>query len=107
VLAVVAALGVVLTSAYLLQLVRGLLQGAPPTVEPVNEGVASVELATTEVDPGTAMAGAVREDVDAAEWVTWSPLVVLVVVLGIAPALLLSPAGEAARSFLGALGGGQ
>jgi NADH-quinone oxidoreductase subunit M len=106
VLAVVAALGVVLTSAYLLQLVRGLLQGAPPTVEPVNEGVASVELATTEVDPGTAMAGAVREDVDAAEWVTWSPLVVLVVVLGVAPALLLSPAGEAARSFLGALGGG-
>jgi hypothetical protein len=27
-------------------------------------------------------------------------------VLGVAPALLLSPAGEAARSFLGALGGG-
>ena len=66
VLAVIAALGVILTSAYFLQLLRGMLQGTPAAVRPVNEDVASIELATAEVDPGTTTAGAVRADVDTA-----------------------------------------
>ncbi|QWZ07115.1 NADH-quinone oxidoreductase subunit M [Nocardioides panacis] len=104
VLAVIAALGVILTSAYFLQLMRGMLQGTPAAVRPVNEDVDSIELATAEVDPGTPMAGASRADVDAAEWLTWSPLVVLTVVLGVAPGLLLGPVGEAARAFFGGPG---
>ena len=104
VLAVIAALGVILTSAYFLQLMRSMLQGTPAAVSPVNEDVPSIELATVEVDPGTAMAGAVRTDVDRAEWLTWAPLVVLTLVLGVAPGLLLEPVDTAAQAFFGALG---
>jgi NADH-quinone oxidoreductase subunit M len=104
VLAVVAAFGVILTSAYFLALMRGMLQGAPSAVRPVNEGVPSVELATSEVDPGTSMAGAVRADVDRMEWLAWSPLVVLTLVLGVAPGYLLAPVAAAARGFFGGLG---
>ncbi len=104
VLAVIAALGVILTSAYFLQLLRGMLQGAPAAVRPVNEDVASIELATAEVDPGTTMAGVVRADVDGLEWLTWSPLVVLTLVLGVAPGLLLGPVSIAAVAFFGGLG---
>ncbi len=104
VLAVIAAFGVILTSAYFLALMRSMLQGAPVAVRPVNVDVASIELATAEVDPGTAMAGSLRADVDGAEWVTWSPLVVLTLVLGVAPGLLLSPVGVAAQAFFGRLG---
>ena len=103
-LAVIAALGVILTSAYFLQLMRGMLQGTPAAVRPVNEDVDSIELATAEVDPGTPMAGAARADVDTAEWLTWSPLVVLTVVLGVAPGLVLGPVGEAAQAFFGGPG---
>jgi NADH-quinone oxidoreductase subunit M len=104
VLAVIAALGVILTSAYFLQLLRGMLQGTPAAVRPVNEDVDSIELATAEVDPGTPMAGTARSDVDTAEWLTWSPLVVLTVLLGVAPGLVLGPVGEAAQAFFGGLG---
>ena len=104
VLAVVAAFGVILTSAYFLSLMRGMLQGAPAAVRPVNEGVPSIELATPEVDPGTTMAGALRPDVDRMEWLTWSPLLVLTLVLGVAPGVLLVPVAEATRAFFGGLG---
>jgi NADH:ubiquinone oxidoreductase subunit 4 (subunit M) len=50
------------------------------------------------------MAGAVKPDVDRMEWVAWSPLVVLTIVLGLAPGYLLAPVAEAARAFLGGLG---
>jgi NADH-quinone oxidoreductase subunit M len=100
VLAVIAAFGVILTSAYFLALLRGMLQGAPAAVRPVNEDVASIELATREVDPSAA----VRPDVDRSEWVTWAPLVVLTVLLGVAPGVLLSPVADAATAFLGRLG---
>jgi NADH-quinone oxidoreductase subunit M len=103
VLAVVAALGVILTSAYFLALMRGMLQGTPVAVRPVNEGVESIELATEEVDPATPMAGAVRRDVDAAEWLVWSPLVALTLVLGVAPGLVLTPVAQAAQAFFGGL----
>jgi NADH-quinone oxidoreductase subunit M len=103
VLAVVAAFGVILTSAYFLALIRGMLQGAPPAVRPVNEGVDSIELATEEVEPAGAAAGAVRRDLDGMEWLAWSPLAVLTVVLGVVPGLLLGPVSEAARAFLGGL----
>ena len=100
-LAVLAALGVILTTAYFLRLIRSVLQGTPSVVRPVNEDVESVELATAEVVPGTPNAGEVRTDVDPAEWLTWSPLVGLTVVLGVAPGLLLTPVGEAAVAFFG------
>src|SRR4051794_6397510 len=103
VLAVIAALGVILTSAYFLQLMRGMLQGAPAAVRPVNEDVPSIELATREVEPGTPEAGALRRDVDVMEWVTWGPLAALTLVLGVAPGLLLGPVSEAAQAFFGRL----
>ncbi len=80
VLAVIAALGVILTSAYFLALMRGILQGTP------------------------AADGPVHADVDGSEWLTWSPLVLLTLVLGVAPGLLLVPVGTAARAFFGGLG---
>lgn len=83
VLGVVAALGVILTSAYFLGLLRTLLQ-ASPTVTP----------------PPVPAAG----DARASEWLVWSPLVVLTLVLGVAPGLLLTPVAEATRLFLGGLG---
>src|SRR4051794_195038 len=104
VLAVIAAFGVILTSAYFLAVMRSMLQGVPASVRPVNEGVPSIELATPEVDPGTSMAGALRPDVDRMEWATWSPLLVLTVVLGVAPGFLLAPVAAAARAFFGGLG---
>ena len=100
VLAVVAALGVILTSAYFLTLLRGMLQGTPVAVRPVNEDVDSIELASAEVEPASPMAGALRSDVDALEWAAWSPLAVVVLVLGVAPGLLLTPVAEAVRTFL-------
>lgn len=103
VLAVIAALGVILTSAYFLVVIRGMLQGAPAVVRPVNAGVASIELATEETEPGAPEVGAVRADVDGLEWVAWAPLIALTVLLGVAPGLLLGPVAEGARAFLGAL----
>jgi NADH-quinone oxidoreductase subunit M len=85
VLAVIAAFGVILTSAYFLALLRSMLQAEP--VEP---------LATTP-DPE-----AVR-DVRATEWVAWSPLLALTLLLGVAPGLLLTPVADAASAFLGGL----
>jgi hypothetical protein len=37
------------------------------------------------------------------EWVAWSPLLALTLVLGVAPGLLLTPVADAARAFLGGL----
>ncbi|MBA2465461.1 MAG: NADH-quinone oxidoreductase subunit M [Nocardioidaceae bacterium] len=77
VLAVIAAFGVILTSAYFLSLMRSMLQGktSGPSVS--------------------------VSDVRGMEWVVWSPLVLLTLVLGVAPGLLLGPVGEAAAAFLG------
>ena len=93
----------ILTSAYFLALMRGMLQGAPAAVRPVNEDVPSIELATREVEPGTPEAGALRRDIDVMEWVTWGPLAALTLVLGVAPGLLLGPISEAALAFFGGL----
>jgi len=100
---VLAAFGVILTSAYFLALMRRMLQGTPPAVRPVNEEVASIELASEEVRPGSPEAGAVRPDVRAAEWLAWSPLVALTLLLGVAPGLLLTPVATAAHAFFGGL----
>ncbi|QNN51317.1 complex I subunit 4 family protein [Nocardioides mesophilus] len=87
VLAVLAAFGVILTSAYFLSLLRTLLQGVPdpdtapaPVAEPVAGPVA---------------------DVSGWDWMVWGPLIVLTVTLGVAPGLLLGPVAEAAPSLLG------
>ncbi len=74
---VVAALGVIVTSAYFLALMRSMLQGPRP--EPPSPG-----------------------DVSGPEWLAWSPLVVLTVVLGVAPGLLLAPVADAATAFFAA-----
>ncbi len=105
-LAFIAALGVILTSAYFLALVRGMLQGGPVTpVSPEVQAEATVELVADTVPVGTAPAGQVAvADVRGLEWVTWGPLVLLTVVLGVAPGLLLAPVADAATSFLGGLG---
>ncbi|HJR37914.1 MAG TPA: NADH-quinone oxidoreductase subunit M [Nocardioidaceae bacterium] len=98
-LAVIAALGVILTTAYFIALMRGMLQGTPAEVRPVNPGAPSVELKSEEVDPGSV----VIADMHPMEWVVWSPLIVLTVVFGVAPGLLLTPVGDAALAFFGGL----
>lgn len=82
VLAVIAALGVILTSAYFLAVLRSMAQAE--AVRPL------------------APAQGVR-DVRAMEWVAWSPLIAMTLVLGVAPGLVLSPVADAARAFLGGL----
>ncbi len=82
-LAFIAALGIILTSAYFLALMRGMLQGDPAAAGEDSTGV--------------------RPDISATEWVTWGPLLLLTLVLGVAPGLLLTPVAVAAGSFLGGL----
>jgi NADH-quinone oxidoreductase subunit M len=103
VLGVLAGIGVILTTAYFLALMRRMLQGTPAAVRPVNVDVESIELATEEVEPASPEVGAVRPDVHPAEWLAWSPLVALTLVLGVAPGFLLTPVAEAARAFFGGL----
>ena len=98
-LAVIAAFGVILTTAYFMALMRGMLQGTPAEVRPVNPGAPSVELKSEEVEPGSR----VIADVHAMEWLVWSPMVVLTLLFGVAPGLLLTPIGDAARAFFGGL----
>ncbi|MGH3508953.1 MAG: proton-conducting transporter membrane subunit, partial [Nocardioidaceae bacterium] len=76
VLAVLAAFGVILTTAYFLKLMRGMLQG-----DPANGPIDAIP------------------DVDGFEWIAWSPLLALTVVLGVAPGFLLAPVASAARAF--------
>jgi NADH-quinone oxidoreductase subunit M len=83
-LAVIAAFGVILTSAYFLAVMRSMLQAE-----------AAVPLLPSELPPA--------RDVHAMEWVAWSPLLALTLVLGVAPGLLLTPVADAARAFLGGL----
>jgi len=97
-LAFVAALGVILTSAYFLALIRTMLQGGPVT--PAAEVDSTVELVADTVPAG----GPGVVDVRGSEWVTWAPLVLLTLVLGVAPGLLLTPVADATASFLGGLG---
>lgn len=115
-LAFIAALGVILTSAYFLALMRSMLQtgvtaGGAPGLEVdaplrVAAGVGAGAALTPTSDAGAAHATgaagapAVR-DVDGIEWATWSPLVVLTVLLGVVPGLLLTPVADAAVALLG------
>ncbi|HET7533578.1 MAG TPA: NADH-quinone oxidoreductase subunit M [Nocardioidaceae bacterium] len=97
-LAFIAALGVILTSAYFLALIRTMLQGGPVT--PAAGVDSTVELVADTVPAGGPGVG----DVRGSEWVTWAPLVLLTLVLGVAPGLLLTPVADATASFLGGLG---
>ena len=113
-LAFIAALGVILTSAYFLAVMRGMLQGptadaagapdtaaASPLADLPSTGSTVTVLATDRVEAEPLLHD--RPDVGGVEWVTWGPLVVLTVVLGVAPGLLLTPVAEAASTFLGGL----
>jgi NADH-quinone oxidoreductase subunit M len=80
-MAVIAAFGVILASAYFLALIRSAFQ--------------SGETEATPPEP------VVRGDVTAWEWLAWSPLVAATLVFGIAPGLLLTPVAEATAAFLG------
>jgi NADH-quinone oxidoreductase subunit M len=79
--AVIAALGVILASAYFLALLRSAFQAGETGASP----------------PPAVVAG----DVSRWEWLVWSPLVAATVVLGVAPGLLLTPVAEATAAFLG------
>ncbi|HET7690519.1 MAG TPA: NADH-quinone oxidoreductase subunit M [Nocardioidaceae bacterium] len=74
VLSVIAAFGVILTSAYFLRMMRITLQG-PTLSEP-------------------------KADLHALEWLAWSPLLILTVLLGVAPGLLLKPVADAMAGVL-------
>ncbi|HEX5769982.1 MAG TPA: NADH-quinone oxidoreductase subunit M, partial [Nocardioidaceae bacterium] len=113
-LAFIAALGVILTSAYFLAVMRGMLQGptadaagapdtaaASPLADLPSTGSTVTVLATDRIEAERLLHD--RPDVGGVEWVTWGPLIVLTVVLGVAPGLLLTPVAEAASTFLGGL----
>ncbi|SBT47940.1 complex I subunit 4 family protein [Micromonospora auratinigra] len=77
-LAVLAALGGALTAAYLLRLLRRVTHGRPaPAVAPLTPGLAGAELTA------------------------WAPLVLLALVVGLAPALVLSYAAGPVEALLG------
>ncbi|HSV38079.1 MAG TPA: NADH-quinone oxidoreductase subunit M [Nocardioidaceae bacterium] len=88
VLSVIAALGVILTSAYFLVMMRTLLQGEPgPRGSSRDASEASQRVET-------------KADLHWLEWAAWSPLLVLTVVLGVAPGLLLDPVATAMTGVL-------
>ncbi|CAN5290308.1 NADH-quinone oxidoreductase subunit M [soil metagenome] len=87
VLAVIAAFGVILTSAYFLALMRSMLQAGGGATGPREPNTSS--------GPGVS-----TPDVGALEWLVWSPLIVGTVVLGVVPGLLLSPVAEGTSAFL-------
>jgi NADH-quinone oxidoreductase subunit M len=100
-LAFIAALGVILTSAFFLAVIRNMLQGGPATpATAATEVDATVELVADTV-PATESGVA---DIRGLEWVTWGPLILLTLLLGVAPGLLLTPVAGAAASFFGGLG---
>ena len=115
VLAVIAAFGVILTTAYFLALMRGMLQGPLPAgpalsggAPPGNRPRSSVARLPDPSTPGDAPPHRPgpdddAPDVGALEWVAWSPLLVLTLVFGVAPGLLLSPISDSARAFFGGL----
>lgn len=110
VLAVIAAFGVILTSAYLLALVRRIMQGVPdsgqhhPAAGPVAPVGAVGTVGSSDPATGATVSLGVRSpDATSLDWWVWSPLVVLTLGLGVAPGLLLPPVAVAARSFLGGL----
>jgi NADH-quinone oxidoreductase subunit M len=92
-LAVVAAFGGILTTAYFLKVMRSMLQG--PTLAPAVVSAAGGA-------PAASSAGSVP-DMHALEWVVWSPLIALTLVLGVAPGLLLAPVADAAAAYFGGL----
>ena len=106
-LAAVAAFGVVLTSAYFLAVMRSMLQGGPVAPEaPAVVGAGGpvrgpLEQVAPAVEAPAAVTGADRRDLDGVEWLTWSPLLVLTLVFGVAPGLLLGPVAAAAAALLG------
>ncbi|MGH3330502.1 MAG: complex I subunit 4 family protein, partial [Nocardioidaceae bacterium] len=105
VLAVIAAFGVILTSAYFLAVMRGTLQGGPVVpavaVESTVEKVApAVEGPAVGVSTGST---AGPPDMHPMEGVTWSPLIALTLVFGVAPGLLLVPVTGAVTAYLGGL----
>jgi NADH-quinone oxidoreductase subunit M len=118
-LAVIAAFGVILTTGYFLVLMRGMLQGkvdalpgeAPSANQPRSSVAGSVGRpgpSTAEGAPPVRALTATLErgailDVRPLDWVAWSPLVTLTLLLGVAPGLLLGPVGDAARAYLGGL----
>lgn len=113
-LAFLAALGIILTSAYFLALIRGMLQGglrAPSPVgapllvadegSPADADERPVTLPTDRVEADRLSAG--PHDIERSEWVAWAPLALFTLVLGVAPGLLLTPVAEATMTFLGGL----
>ena len=100
-LAVVAAFGVILTSAYFLVLMRGMLQGVPAG------GTTGGSAGGGGGPSGAGVSGMVDTDLvrDAhpMEWVVWAPLVALTLVFGVAPGLLLTPVADAVRAFFGGM----
>jgi NADH-quinone oxidoreductase subunit M len=101
-LAFVAALGVILTSAYFLALMRTMLQGGPPR-PPVTPPVGVRGTVELVADTVPASEPVVR-DVGGLEWATWAPLAALTLLLGVAPGLVLTPVADAFASFLGGRG---
>ena len=88
VLSVIAALGVILTSAYFLKMMRGLLQGENTYRRSSRDASAASEGVETKLD------------LHPLEWIAWSPLLVLTVVLGVAPSVLLDPVATAMAEVL-------
>ena len=84
VLAVIAALGVILTSAYFLAADARHAPGPPAAVRPVNADVARSSSRPPRSTRGPRLPAPCGPTYGL-EWLAWSPLVVLTLVLGVAP----------------------
>jgi len=85
--------------------VESTVEKVAPAVQGPAVGATATEVGNTAttVDPTSVVEPAETRDVDPMEWVTWSPLIALTVVFGVAPGLLLVPVSGAVTAFLGGL----
>ena len=81
---VIGAIGTVLTAGYMLYMLRNVDFG----------------------EPSDEFAGETFEDVDTAEWLAWTPLIVLTIAVGLFPALIFNATNDAVISMLSKAFGG-
>ncbi len=102
VLLALACVGAVLAAAYVLRLLRRVLQGP-------QDPVGATPVLALSHGPGAQgpVEPAALPDVTRGEWLAWSPLVVVILALGLWPQLLLGITAPATGTLLAALGVGS
>jgi len=98
---VIAALGTVFAAAYLLWLYQRTAFGTPRDAS----GHAGHGHGAHDAHAAGHAGGSDLHDVNRYEWVAWTPLLVAILVFGVAPNLLFSVVDPAVTAVLGAFGG--